>query len=167
MPLQEVTDPPPWVALADAFAALEDATRAVELHRGSDAFDKALAQADIDRAKDRFAAARDRMGLVAAAIFAAAVGNFGGDEPMWGTPDGGYVLPATLRKFAAMVGLDHCLDAMATADERFAQAVGIAKRAYAEAAYLRDEVQKLRRIVEEMQAKRTPGVGEPVLRVVG
>src|SRR4051812_21836631 len=95
LPLPEVRmSPLPWDELAGAHADMEEAER-----HGT--------PAEMAAARTRWLWARDRLGLVAATIFNAAVsgfgsnanGFFGGGEFM-GTPQEGYVLPATLARLA-------------------------------------------------------------------
>lgn len=131
--------PLPWDALSDAFAALEDA------RRHGDAFDVGLAEAD-------FAAATERLGLVAAALLHAAAGGWGESA----------VMPATWKRLGDLFGVQLCFDMAKKADRRAKFAEQRAGDALAELDAIRTELNELRRQVADM----TPGVGEPRLRVV-
>lgn len=134
----------PWDELADAFERLALAER----HGTAD--DIALSLAERDRA-------RDRLGLVAAAVLHAAVGGFGG-EPS-------YVLPATWERFAAQIpGLTDALTGWAKARRAAAAALKRVAEVEAELDAMRCRLGEMERRLDSL----TPGVGEPArLKAVG
>lgn len=137
-----MTDAPlPWDDLADAFERFQDARRAREC--AEDGFDLALATAELEAATANLERAKERICALGNLLFLYALA-----EPS------SVVQQKLLELFS---------NSSQAAWDRATKALKRVAWCVAELDAIKERVREL----EEQLARRTPGVGEPGLRVVG
>jgi tetrahydromethanopterin S-methyltransferase subunit G len=110
---------------------------------------------DISEATRRLEEAKDRMGLVAAVLFGAAVGTFGNSNDC--------VLKSTWEAIRQKLGV-HLFDSLfAQCNQAVQHAIGLCKRVYADNSALRQRMAELERKVDSL----TPGIGDPTFAAKG